>query len=150
MLCCFRHGGIEHSHLHFTSNGFDDLLIQNIKLISSNQKTRQLLESSSGEETGQAVIRSYESLAKLLRSLDLPLSFHTIQSLSPVLRGTEVSNIVMNVAARSVVTRMTLRNSYYLNCLLIQGVSSATYECRYKDDINGEKNREVSKMVSCK
>ncbi|XP_046857111.1 nucleolar protein 6-like isoform X2 [Xenia sp. Carnegie-2017] len=85
-----RHGGIENSHLHFTSNGFDDLLIQNIKLISSNQKTRQLLESSSGEETGQAVIRSYESLAKLLRSLDLPLSFHTIQSLSPVLRGTEV------------------------------------------------------------
>ena len=93
----FRHGSIDPSKVLFTSDGLDSLLKQNVKLTSSNKKNEQHLEHGTGEEANQAVTRSYESLVKLLRSLDLPLSFHSIQGLSPVLRGTEVSLVLTSV-----------------------------------------------------
>lgn len=67
------------------------MLKQNVKLTSSNKTNDQYFEHGTGEETNQAVLRSFDSLVKLLRKLDLPLAFHSIQGLSPVLRGTEVS-----------------------------------------------------------
>ena len=90
----YRHGCIDPSKVVFSTDGFDSLLKQNVKLTSSNKKNDQYFEHGTGEEANQAVIRSYESLVKLLRSLDLPLSFHSIQGLSPVLRGTEVSGFL--------------------------------------------------------
>ena len=87
----FRHGCIDPSKVFFSSDGFDSLLKQNVRLTSANKKNDQHFEQGTGEEANQAVIRSYESLVKLLRSLDLPLSLHSVQGLSPVLRGTEVS-----------------------------------------------------------
>ncbi|CAB3999175.1 Nucleolar 6 [Paramuricea clavata] len=85
-----RHGCIDSSKVLFSSEGLDSLLKQNVKLTSSNKKNDQHFEHGTGEEANQAVIRSYESLVKLLRNLDLPLSLHSVQGLSPVLRGTEV------------------------------------------------------------
>ncbi|XP_028408170.1 nucleolar protein 6-like isoform X2 [Dendronephthya gigantea] len=84
------HGCIDPSNILFTSDGLDSLLKQKVKLTSSNKKNDKHFENGTGEEAIQAVIRSYESLVKLLRQLDLPLAVHSIQGLSPVLRGTEV------------------------------------------------------------
>ena len=91
MVYFFRHGCIDPSKVLFSTDGLDSLLKQNAKLTSTNKKDDLCFENGTGEEANQAIIRSYESFVKLLRSLDLPLSLHSVQGLSPVLRGTEVS-----------------------------------------------------------
>lgn len=60
-------------------------------ICSSKTKTKEVASTSTGEEEIQTVIRTFESLGKQLRSLNLPLSINSIQGLSPVLRGTEVA-----------------------------------------------------------
>lgn len=96
----FRHADIDPSQIVFVSNKLESLLEQRL-VCSSKTKKKEVTTSSTGEEEIQTIIRTFESLGKQLRSLNLPLSINSIQGLSPVLRGTEVAYFLNIVFTRT-------------------------------------------------
>lgn len=76
-----RHGGVDPASLTYVANQLDCVL----------QAHTGSRDSGTGDEEAQQVIQVYNDLCKQIRALDLPLSVNSLQGISPVFRGAEVS-----------------------------------------------------------
>jgi len=82
---CFRHTGVLGSSVHYMGTELEQTLQLPVQLVDSDLPYR------TGEEQNTAVIQVYDDLCKLLRQLDdLPLTFASLQGVSPSFRYTEV------------------------------------------------------------
>lgn len=85
-----RHAGVPESHIHYLGSQLDSVLQLPVKLSDSD------IQYDTGEEQNAAVIQAYDNLCKLLRQLDdLPLTFTSLQGVSPCFRYTEVIVVIV-------------------------------------------------------
>lgn len=89
-LC--RHFGIEQSSLISRASCLDSLLT-----LPTKGSLQDLPPYGTGEEANVLVIRSFDTLSKMLRGLsDLPLTVTSVQGVSPIFRYTEVVTYGLN------------------------------------------------------